>query len=70
MIMNQPNSMQCYLFASIISADNERYTEEAKQEVISRQKEKPYDWGYVLQPLGKDECDKLTELFEELNPEI
>lgn len=52
-----------YLYASIISADNEEYTEEQKQEVISRYeltKDDP-DWRFILEPV--DETGRLAELF-------
>lgn len=41
-------------FAEIISADNDRYTEEVKQEVLKRYNESPEDWRYILEPLGED----------------
>lgn len=41
-------------FVEIISADNDRYTEEVKQEVLKRQREAPEDWRYILEPLGED----------------
>lgn len=41
-------------FVEIISADNDRYTEEVKQEVLTRYKETPEDWEYILEPIGGD----------------
>ena len=64
-IKNDLSSMQCLVFASIISADNDKYTEEQKQEVISRyDKDKGLnqDWKYVLEPV--DSTGKLAKLFE------
>ena len=54
--------LKSLLFASIISADNDEFTEEVKQEVIKRHKEQDHygsmisdqiDWDYVLEPLGE-----------------
>lgn len=59
------NSMKRLIYASIISADNDKYTEEQKQEVISRydkNKGLNQDWKYVLEPV--DSTGKLAELFE------
>lgn len=59
--------VRCLAFASIISADNDRYTEDVKQEVIYRynlEKEKAdKDWEFILEPLGAD--NRTLELFEE-----
>ncbi len=52
--------LKYFIFASAISADNESYTEETKQEIIRRYdkyKECEFndvDWEYVLKPLGVD----------------
>ena len=47
-----------FTLASIISADNNRYTEEQKQEVIYRYKlekdQKEPDWEIVLDPIEPD----------------
>lgn len=45
-----------FVFASIISAENDEYDEEIKQEVIHRYDlfDSDPDWEYVLQPLGDD----------------
>ena len=59
--------VRCLAFASIISADNDRYTEDVKQEVIYRyglEKDKAdKDWEFILEPLGAD--NRVLELFEE-----
>lgn len=60
------NDIQCLAFASIISADNDKYTEDTKQEVMYRYElEKDsaeIDWEFVLEPLGED--NRLLELFK------
>lgn len=64
-IKDEIQSMQWLVFASIISADNDNYTEEQKQEVISRydrSKGLNQDWKYVLEPV--DSTGKLAKLFE------
>jgi hypothetical protein len=56
---------QHLLLGFIISADNEKYTEEQKQEVIKRYDEarkiNKYDWNYILQPV--DDTGKLVKLL-------
>lgn len=60
------SSVQCLILGSIISADNDKYTEEQKQEVMSRyntaKDSKEYDWNYILEPV--DPTGKLAELFK------
>ena len=51
------------LYVSIISADNDEYTEEQKQEVISRHKISK-NWDYILEPI--DDTGKLAKLFKDL----
>ena len=55
-----------FMFTSIISADNEEYTEEQKQEVISRyelEKGQPdIDWEFVLEPIKPNK--NLLNLFK------
>ena len=58
------SAINCLVFTSIISADNDRYDEDTKQEIISRFDKDPQNWDYVLDPLGEDKI-KLIELFEE-----
>lgn len=61
--------LKYFLFASIISADNDSYTEEAKQDIISRYdkykecKLNDVDWEYVLEPLGED-AEKYVKLMK------
>lgn len=52
------------VFVSLISADNDEYPEEVKQEIIKRRKERPEVWEYILEPLGKD-ADKFIKLMYE-----
>ena len=64
-IEDEKSSFKCLIYASIISADNDKYTEEQKQEVIRRfNKEKGLnqDWNYVLEPV--DSTGKLAKLFK------
>lgn len=64
------NELQCFIYASIISADNDLYPEEVKQKVIkrfSKDRDNP-DWEYVFEPLGEDGA-KYTELFKYLKDE-
>ena len=60
------NDVKALVLASIISADNERFTEEQKQEVITRfneaRKTNKYDWNYILESV--DDTGKMTKLFE------
>ena len=62
--------LKYFIFASIISADNEYYTEYVKQDVISRYdkyKDCDFDsveWEYVLEPLGED-ADRYIKLMKE-----
>lgn len=62
--------LKYFIFSSIISADNEYYTEYAKQDVIRRYdkyKECEFDdvdWEYVLKPLGED-AEKYVKLMKE-----
>ena len=55
--------LRCFLFVSIISAENDEFTEDQKQEVIRRYeltKDDP-DWRFILEPV--DETGRLAELF-------
>lgn len=59
--------LRSYLFASIISAENDNYTEDVKQEVIRRydieKNNEHKDWQFILEPIGAD--NRLLELFED-----
>lgn len=62
--------LKYFLFASIISADNDSYTEDVKQDIIQRYDKykdcdfDSVDWKYVLEPLG-DDSDKYIKLMKE-----
>ena len=60
------SSVHCLILGSIISADNDQYTEEQKQEIITRynkaKETKIYDLRYILEPI--DETGRLAELFK------
>lgn len=58
------------MYASIISADNEKYTEDVKQEVMRRYKDageditnNSLDWEYIFEPLGED-AEKYIQLMK------
>ena len=58
------------VYVSVISADNDEYTEEQKQEVIARYKadEEDFDhknWNFILSPV--DNTGKLAELLSNGN---
>jgi hypothetical protein len=59
--------LRSFLLASIISAENDRYTEDVKQEVIRRydieRNNDHKDWQFILEPIGAD--NRLLELFED-----
>lgn len=59
--------LRSFLFASIISAENDHYTEDVKQEVIRRynieRNNDHKDWQFILEPIGAD--NRLLELFED-----
>lgn len=52
------------VFGGLISADNDKYPEEVKQEIIKRHEERHGVWEYILEPLGKD-ADKFIKLMYE-----
>ena len=56
-----------FLLTSIISADNDKYTEDVKQEVIRRydieKNNEHKDWQFILEPIGAD--NRFLELFED-----
>jgi len=56
------------VYVSVISADNDEYTEDQKQEVISRYDadKKDFDhkdWKYIFEPV--DDTGRLAKLMEE-----
>lgn len=64
--------LKCMLLGSLISADNDEYSEEVKQQVIERlDNEDKYgskispkiNWEYVFDPLGKD-AEKYIRLMK------
>jgi hypothetical protein len=63
------NSLKYFVFTSIISADNDEFTEEVKQEIISRynpdEKWEDHDWRHILEPIkDNDKIDKLVSILE------
>lgn len=54
------------MFVSIISADNDEYTEEQKQEVLNRynleEGVEDKNWDFILEPV--DDTGKLAKLFK------
>ena len=65
------NEMKNFLFVSIISADNDSLEEDVKQDIMSRRKEKPDDWAYILAPIQDEHVrDKYVDLFTALEDKI
>lgn len=65
------NEMKNFLFVSIISADNDSLEEDVKQDIMSRRKEKPDDWKYILAPIPEEDVrDKYIDLFTALEDKI
>ena len=60
---NSIEEIKNLVLASIISADNTRYPEEVKQEIIKRYSESK-DLAYILAPLGEEKANKYLKLFE------
>lgn len=50
----QHQMIKSMLLGSIISADNDKYTEDVKQEVIRRIKIDKNNINYILEPLGEE----------------
>lgn len=62
-------SLKYLVFANIISADNDEFTEDVKQEIISRyntgEKWEDHNWRYILEPIGDDnKIDKLVNILK------
>lgn len=70
---NKNEMFKNLIYVSIISADNDEYLEEVKQEILQRHKtargeyENPtdsrIDWEYVFEPLG-EHAKKYVELMK------
>lgn len=63
------NDLQCFVYASIISADNDEFglSEDDKQEIISRHS-LGSTWEYILEPIKDEKIRKrLIEFFEDEN---
>lgn len=63
------DSLKYFVFASIISADNDEFTEEVKQEILSRynpdEKWEDRDWEYILEPIGdKEKINRLVSILK------
>ena len=62
------DELKYFIYASIISADNDEFTEDQKQEVMRRfdlEEDIPFDdkdWKFILEPVDKG--DKLLKLFK------
>lgn len=54
--------LKCMILGSIISADNDKYPEDLKQEVMKRMEVSPNDIPYILEPLG-EESEKYIKLL-------
>lgn len=62
-------SLKYFVFVSIISADNDEFTEEVKQEILSRynpdEKWEDHDWRHILEPIVDEEkIDKLVSILK------
>lgn len=55
----EKDQLKIFVFTSIISADNDEFAEEVKQEIISRynpdEKWEDHDWEYILDPIKDTE---------------
>lgn len=62
------DELKYFIYASIISADNDEFTEDQKQEVIRRfglEEDVPFDdkdWEFILEPVDKD--NRLLKLLK------
>lgn len=62
-------SLKYFVFASIISADNDEFTEEVKQEILNRynpdDKWEDHNWEYILEPIkDSNKIDKLVSILK------
>lgn len=71
--MNE-QQLKYFVFASIVSADNDEYTEDVKQEIMNRfgvdkdsgKEWDNYNWEYILEPIGnKNEIQRIIEIIKE-----
>ena len=67
------NDIKWLVYGSLISADNDNYTEEQKQESIRRyelsksavKEGEDLDWNFILEPFeDTDSKNKLVDLFK------
>lgn len=63
------DSLKYLVFAGIISADNDEFTEEVKQDILSRynpdEKWEDHNWRHILEPIGdSDKIDKLVNILK------
>ena len=63
--MERNEELMCFMFGSLISADNDELTEETKQKMISRyeeeRKKEKIDWTRLMEPMYDDEKYKARE---------
>lgn len=60
----EKDELKRFVYVSIISADNDEFTEEVKQEILHRfdeNKDINQDWEYVLEPI--EDVDKRNRLI-------
>ena len=59
----EKDELKRFVYVSIISADNDEFTEDVKQEILHRfdkNKDINQDWEYVLEPI--EDVDKRNRL--------
>lgn len=60
------SELKNFVFVSIISADNDEFSEAVKQEILTRYNENKENWEYILQPIEDKEIrDRYIKLFNE-----
>lgn len=60
----EKDELKRFVYVSIISADNDEFTEDVKQEILHRfdkSKDINQDWEYVLEPI--EDVDKRNRLI-------
>lgn len=64
--LQEMNDVKSLVYASLISAENDQYTEDQKQESMYRyelEKTAPEpDWEFILEPFGVD--NRIIDLFK------